>query len=54
MKRIVAAILAVVLLLQGCYSYRDMNRILYYTMGIFDVVDNDYFFYAEFLKAYRG
>lgn len=54
MKRIVAAILAVVLLLQGCYSYRDMNRILYYTMGIFDVVDNDIFLYAEFLKAYRG
>ncbi len=54
MKRIAALALAFTLLFQGCFSYRDMNRLLFFTTGVFDVVDNDLFFYAEFLKAYRG
>ncbi len=54
MKKLIAMVLVIALLLQGCFSYRDMNRLLFFTMGIFDVVDNDMFFYAEFLKAYRG
>ncbi len=38
----------------GCFSYKDMNRLLFYTMGVGDVKDGEFLFYGEAFKAYRG
>lgn len=45
----------ILLLLTGCFSYRDMNRLLFYTMGVGDLgKDEEFLFFGEAFKGYRG
>lgn len=53
-KMLLCLLLGLLLLASGCFSYTDMNRLLFYTMGAGDYKDGEFFFYGEAYKAYRG
>lgn len=53
MKKLLAMLLSC-LLLTGCYSYKDMNQLLFFTMGVADWQDEQLLYYAEVFKGYRG
>jgi|GEM_PF-6394845 len=40
--------------LTSCFSYRDMNHVIFYTMGVFDENDEQFLFYGEGFKAFRA
>ncbi|WRS27802.1 Ger(x)C family spore germination protein [Oscillospiraceae bacterium MB08-C2-2] len=48
------ALLMSLCLMVGCFSYKDMNRLLFYTMGVMDKKDGEFYLYGEAFKAYRG
>lgn len=54
-KRILAFIIAVCLLLSGCFSYKDINKLLIVVTTIIDVDENDnVIIYLEVFKPYRS
>ena len=53
MLRVLACLLTLTTL-SGCYSYKDMNRVLFFTMGAMDKKDDQFMFYGEAFKGYRG
>ena len=51
--KIICCVLAVTLL-TGCFSYKDMNRLLFLTVGAIDYKDENIFYFGEAFKGYRG
>ncbi len=55
LKTICAALMCVVMTLtSGCFSYKDMNRVMFFTMGAGALEGDTFYFYGEAFKAYRG
>jgi Ger(x)C family germination protein len=54
-KRILALIIVLCLLLSGCFSYKDINKLLIVVTTIIDVDENDnVILYLEVFKPYRS
>jgi Ger(x)C family germination protein len=54
-KRILAFVIAICLLLSGCFSYKDINKLLIVVTTIIDVDENDnVIIYLEVFKPYRS
>ena len=53
MKKLLCCIL-ICSMLAGCYSYKDMNRLLFFTMGAIDLKEDSLELYGETFKGYRG
>jgi germination protein, Ger(x)C family len=57
MKKVLTCFIALVIIMSsfaGCYSYKDMNRVMFYTMGLSDERDGTFVFYGEGFKAFRA
>ncbi|SDK89630.1 germination protein, Ger(x)C family [Clostridium cochlearium] len=54
-KRIISIILCISTLFSGCYSYKDINKVLFVTSFIVDIDDNNEpILYLETFKPYRS
>ncbi|MFZ7120836.1 MAG: Ger(x)C family spore germination protein [Eubacteriaceae bacterium] len=54
-KMIIILLVAILLLASGCFSYRDMNRLFFGTVGLFDINDKgELLLYGESFTTNRG
>ncbi|MFZ7134161.1 MAG: Ger(x)C family spore germination protein [Eubacteriales bacterium] len=54
-KLLMIIFLIVILFMNGCFSYRDMNRLFFTTMGVFDINDEgDVVIYGELFTTSRS
>jgi len=54
-KRIISLILCISTLFSGCYSYKDINKVLFVTSFVVDIDDNNEpILYLETFKPYRS